>query len=165
MKRYCAGTGVQFLNPGSVKIGDVTFIGACGWTNFRKDRIARLACATRISDFGLIQGINTEKIAALSESHFHDIFDTYATAEGKKVIITHFLPAVECIAEEYRGPDLINYYFANDYGQLISEMKDTTWLFGHSHDPSDFYIGDTRVVNNAYGYNENRNYKEMIITV
>jgi predicted phosphodiesterase len=153
------------LNPGTVKIGDVTFIGATGWTNFRKDRIAKMACATRISDFRLINGFSTDVCDQLSTEHFKYIFDAYAQTEGKKVIVTHFLPAVECIAPEYRGSDLLNYYFANDYGELISEMKDTTWLFGHSHSPTDFLLGSTRMVNNAYGYNMNKGFVEKIIEV
>lgn len=153
----------QVLNPGVVKIGDVTFIGATGWTNFRKDRIAKLACARSISDFRLIRGFDTDHCDLLHTEHFKYIFDAYAAVEGKKVIVTHFLPAIECIAPEYVGTDLLNYYFANDYGNQIADMKDTTWLFGHTHTVMDFMLGDTRMIANPYGYNRNPNYKEMII--
>jgi predicted phosphodiesterase len=153
------------LNPGTVKIGDITFIGATGWTNFRKDRIAKMACATRISDFSRINGFSTDVCDQLSTEHFKYIFDAYAQIPGKKVIVTHFLPAIECVAPEYRGSDLLNYYFANDYGDRIADMKDTTWLFGHTHTPMDFMLGDTRMIANPYGYNRNPNYKEMIFEV
>lgn len=165
MKRYVEGTSIKFLNPGSVRIGDVTFIGACGWTNFRKDRIAKLACQSRINDFRHIHGFSGDSCDLLSTEHFKYIFDAYSTTEGKKVIVTHFLPAIECIDAQYQGTDLINNYFANDYGNQIADMQDTTWLFGHTHSNVDITLGNTRLIANPYGYNKNSNYKEMIIEV
>ena len=163
LNRFSKGTNIIYLNPGMIKIKDVTFIGATLWTNFRKDRIAKMACARNISDFRLIRGFDTDACDLLHTEHAKYIFDAYAAVEGKKVIVTHFLPAVECIAPEFRGTDLLNYYFANDYGDQIAGMKDTTWLFGHTHSVMDFMLGDTRMIANPYGYNRNPNYKEMII--
>lgn len=158
--------GIHLLNPGMVRIGGVTFAGATLWTNFRGDAVAKLACKNGINDFRRIQGFDTDKCMELHESHFEFIKSAYvAAAEGPRVICTHFLPAVECIAPEYRGPDLINYYFANDYGGYIGTLQNTTWLFGHTHTPVDLYIGDTRVIANPYGYNKNPDYQEMILEV
>ncbi len=79
------------------------------------------------------------------------------------------MPAVECISEQYRDApgtvDLLNYYFANDYGNEIADMQNTTWLFGHTHDLIDIKLGDTRCIANPYGYYENKMYKECIIDV
>jgi predicted phosphodiesterase len=156
--------GIHLLNPGMVRIGGVTFIGATLWTNFRRNAVAKLACSRSINDFQAIKGFSVDECNLLHEAHSRYIRLAYlAAAEGPKVICTHFLPAVECIAPEYQGPDLINYYFANDYGNYISTLKDTTWLFGHTHTPVDLYIGDTRLIANPYGYNRNPNYKEMIL--
>jgi predicted phosphodiesterase len=155
----------HYLNPGTVKIKDVTFIAATGWTNFRKDRIAQMACASRINDFRAIQGWNTDLCSLKHTEHFKYIMDAYALVEGKKVIVTHFLPAVECIDAEYQGPDLINYYFANDYGDYISNLKDTTWLFGHTHSYVDLMIGDTRMVARPYGYTNRNDYDNNLIIV
>lgn len=155
----------HFLNPGTVKIGDVTFIGATGWTNFRKDRVAQLACAQRINDFRSIKGWSGDLCSLKHTEHFKYIWNAYAAVEGKKVIITHFLPAIECIDPIYQGPDLINYYFANDYGQLISEMSDTTWMFGHTHSHVDLYLGDTRMVARPYGYVNRNDYDHGLIEI
>lgn len=176
MRQFFHNTNVHFLNPGSVKISgalledSVSFIGACGWTNFRKDHMAQFACARSINDFGTIPGWTTDQCALLSTEHFKYIFEAYSAIPGKKVIVTHFLPATECIAQEYRATaagreNLINYYFANDYGREIADMQNVTWLYGHSHSPMDFVIGDTRLINNAYGYNKNPQYVEKIIEV
>jgi hypothetical protein len=68
------------------------------------------------------------------------------------VVVTHFLPARECIAPRWRGANLLNDYFANNLGEYISTMSDATWLFGHTHDATDIVLGDTRVVANPHGY-------------
>ena len=162
---------ISFLNPGSVVIDGVAFIGANLWTNFRKDYIAKQACSRNISDFSVIKHFSTDYAANLHTEHIKYIRDAYSLygPAMKKVIVTHFLPAVECISEQYRDKpgevDLLNYYFANDYGQEIADMQNTTWLFGHTHDNVDIKLGDTRCIANPYGYYENKMYKECIINV
>lgn len=161
---------IHFLNPGSVVIDGVAFIGGNLWTNFRKDRIAMMACARSISDFSVIKHFSTDYAAQLHTEHIKHIREAYSLHnDKKKVIVTHFLPAIECISEQYRDKpgevDLLNYYFANDYGQEIADMQNTTWLFGHTHDLVDIKLGDTRCIANPYGYYENKMYKEKIIEV
>ena len=66
---------------------------------------------------------------------------------------THFLPARECISPRFREDHTgLNDYFANNLGDWIFDLKDTTWMFGHTHDHVDLMIGDTRVVCNPRGY-------------
>lgn len=159
-------SNVHFLNPGSVDIDGVAFIGGNLWTNFRKDFTAKMACQRSISDFTVIKAFTPDSADLIHTEHIKYIREAYSMhPDHKKVIVTHFLPAVECISEQYRGPDLLNYYFANDYGQEIADMQNTTWLFGHTHDLVDIKLGDTRCIANPYGYYENKMYKECIIDV
>lgn len=162
ISRFTRNTNIKFLNPGSVTIGDVSFIGGTLWTNFRNDPIARMACASRIADF---RYFSTDLAVKKHTEHFKYFQEAYSKLPGKKVIVSHFLPAIECISLRWRGPDVINYYFANDHAEWIADLKDTTWLFGHTHDNVDIMIGDTRLIANPYGYNKNHNYKEMILEV
>lgn len=162
ISRFTRGTNIKFLNPGSVTIGDVTFIGGTLWTNFRNDRIARLACASRVNDFSFM---STDVAVERHTNHFKYFQEAYSKIPGKKVIVSHFLPAIECISPEYQGPDLLNYYFANDHGAWIGDLKDTIWLFGHTHDNVDITLGDTRCIANPYGYYFNKDYQEMLIEV
>lgn len=166
LKEALKNTKVHFLDSDYEIIDDVVFFGSTLWTNFRKDAMAQFACARGINDFRRIKGFNTDYCSLLHTEQIKYIKDTYSKfSEYKKVIVTHFLPAVECIAPQYRGPDLLNYYFANDYGDWISELKDTTIMFGHTHDKIDVTIGDTRCVCNPYGYYYNKNYNNLIIEV
>jgi predicted phosphodiesterase len=144
-----------FTNPNDnmVIIDGVLFCGGTLWTNFREDRIAHMACQSRISDFKVIKDFSTNKAAMRYYNDLEGIEFAYNEfPEYKKVIVTHFLPAVECIHPRWRGPDLLNSYFANDLGEYIQGLSNTTWLFGHTHDPIDIMIGDTRMIANPHGY-------------
>lgn len=145
--------GVHFLNPGSVTIDGVLFTGGTLWTNFADNFFSQSAAKRGINDFRVIKSFDTNVCARTYYQHIDFIKQAYEHRGNKKVVVvTHFLPARECIAPRFRGPDLINDYFANDLGGYIAEMSDTTWLFGHTHDATDIVLGDTRVVANPHGY-------------
>lgn len=165
IRRFAEGTNIHFLNPGKFVLNDVTFIGATLWTNFRDDHFAKLAAKNMISDFRLIPRFSGDKAVQLFEQHLAYIKFQYEDCPGKKVVVTHFLPTLECIAPRFRNEGLVNYYFANDLGGWVGDLKDTTWLFGHTHDLVNIQLGDTRLIANPYGYNRNEFYKERLIDV
>lgn len=154
MAHKCAQLeNVHFLNPGSVVIDGVLFTGGTLWTNFAENPFSQSMARRGINDFRVIKNFDTNECARTYYKHLDYITDSYEARGNKKVVVvTHFLPARECIAPRFRGPDLINDYFANDLGQYISTMSNTTWLFGHTHDATDIVLGDTRVVANPHGY-------------
>lgn len=147
---------IHFLNPGFVVVDDVLFIGAALWTDFQSDPWAQQAAGQGIADFRLIRGFNTQHCVTLNQLHKQFIKTVYESRHTKPVrhvvVVTHFLPAVECIAPRWRGPNLLNKYFSNDLGSWISELENTTWMFGHTHDATDIQLGNTRVVANPHGY-------------
>lgn len=172
IRQETMGSNVHFLNPGSVtlwadnKSEPVTFIGGTLWSNFNEDAISKFACNRVINDFRIIKNFSTDKCAELYDVHSAYIKKAYSKLPGKKVIVTHFLPDVACISEQYRGPDPINGYFANNLGNWIAGTKDVPlWLFGHTHDNIDVTIGNTRCIANPYGYYRNKSYKEMVVEV
>ncbi len=187
-------TSIKILNPGvtfycpeqkklvdhkdlSTYDGAVPFIGAPLWTNFRNNDLSKLAAARGINDFRLIEFDNRyfspNDAAKLFDSQFGYIKCVYEECSqigmnGKKVIVTHFLPAVECIDAQYLGQgatSTLNDYFANDLGGWISWLEDTTWLHGHTHSNVDVTIGSTRIIANPYGYGTNKYYKEKLIDI
>ena len=144
---------VHYLNPGSVTIDGVLFVGGTLWTNFGDNPLSQSAARRGINDFRMIRDFDVNRCAQSYYEHLDYIKTQYEQRDNRKVVVvTHFLPARECIAPRFRGPDLINDYFANNLGDYISNMSDTTWLFGHTHDATDILIGDTRVVANPHGY-------------
>ena len=154
MHDKCYNTkGAYFLNPDSTVIDGVLFIGATLWTNFADNPFSQSAAKRGINDFRVIRDFDVNRCAKTYYQHIDYIKDQYEQrGDNKVVVVSHFLPARECIAPRFRGPDLINDYFANDLGEYISTMSNTTWMFGHTHDATDIILGDTRVVANPHGY-------------
>jgi Icc-related predicted phosphoesterase len=145
-------SNIHILNPGIVEIRGVTFIGATLWTNFRNDVLAEMAARSYIADFTRIKGFTPLDAKNIHSNHLQYIKMMYENTPGKKVIVTHFLPAEACVSERFRDGNLLNNYFANNLDSWIGNMSDTTWLFGHTHDSMDLMLGDTRLVCNPYGY-------------
>jgi len=187
LEDWAKGTSIKFLNPGVVYFDPklkrlidpvkfipddwVAFIGAPLWTNFRDSELSKFHAQQSINDFRLIEYDNhyftPNDAADLFRQHSSYIKFQSEQIKTKKVIVTHFLPAVECIDPKYLGyaSSTLNDYFANDMGVYISWLENTTWLHGHTHDNVNKVIGSTRVVANPYGYGRNDNYKECILEV
>lgn len=175
LKLWTKNTNIHFLNPGTFTVRDqktfegVTFIGATLWTNFGDDHIAKLTVPQMINDFRLISNngdrFSADHACALYEYHALCIKGAYSMIPGKKVIVTHFLPDGACTDPQYKNEGLINKYFANNLGEYISDLKDTTWLFGHTHSNVDITIGNTRCIANPYGYKYIKDYREKIIEI
>lgn len=145
--------GAYYLNQMNITIGGVLFVGATLWTNFMDNPISQSVCGRAINDFRQIKGFKTNDAAKMFYEHL-DYIKLHYEIRGDRpvVVVTHFLPARECIAPQWRGSDLLNDYFANDLGSMIADMQNTTWLFGHTHDAMDFELGNTRMVCNPHGY-------------
>ncbi len=149
---YAVKCNIHIINPGIFRLNDVTFIGASLWTNFHNDPMAMLAAGDMISDFRVIKGFKPEDAVGLFNYHSEYIKMMYENIPGKKVIVTHFLPADACTHPRFIGENLLNKYFANSMDAWISGLSNTTWMFGHTHEAMDFMLGDTRMVCNPQGY-------------
>ena len=187
VQAYAEGTSVRVLNPGicyfdpklnklcdyapSMPVDAVAIIGAPLWTNFRYNELSKFHAKQGINDFRLIRyedgHFEPNDAAYMFEEQYGYIKLMTNATKNKKLIVTHFLPAVECIDKQYLGPatSTLNDYFANDLGEWISYQEDTTMVHGHTHSNVDITIGTTRVVANPYGYGKNVNYKECLIEV
>lgn len=147
---------VHFLDANEiVKIQDVSFFGGTLWTNFGNDNLVKLTAKNYINDFKVIKNWTPDDAVKeyIRQSDF--IKTAIRQTEGKKCVVTHFLPAQEAVAERFKSNSvvfLLNKYFANSLDHYLSTISNTTWMFGHTHDAMDFYIGETRLISNPLGY-------------
>ena len=70
---------------------------------------------------------------------------------AKTVVVTHHAPSIHSIPEIYKT-DYLSAAFASNLEDFISSSKIDIWIHGHLHDPSDYKIGETRIVCNPRGY-------------
>lgn len=150
-------SNVHFLNPGWIKLEDVTFIGATLWTDFRNDPIAAFDASRSVMDFKRIKTkhkpfrFTPKDCQNLHVKERKFILDAYKSLSGRKVIITHFIPHESLITpywQQHGG--LLNKYYAPNMD--LESLQAELWVFGHTHDCSDQIIGNTRFVANPFGY-------------
>lgn len=157
---------VTMLQPGVKLIkDDLVVVGGTLWTNFREDSLAQDTAQHFISDFKAIKGFKTQMAKHL---HYSDLSWIKRVCEQhsdkRKLIVTHFLPAKECVASHYKNSTL-NPYFANDLGEWIESLENATWMYGHTHSSADFKLGSTRMVCNPMGYPQEFNYFDNYKTI
>ena len=69
------------------------------------------------------------------------------------IIVTHFAPSPYSIDSEYIG-NPANPAFANNLNEFIlTNPNIRIWAHGHTHKPFDYILGQTRVICEPFGYN------------
>jgi predicted phosphodiesterase len=160
---------VYFLEAGSKKIDDVTFIGGTLWTDMNKgDPLTLHAVRDMMNDFRCIkkeaEGYTNLKPHDTVVRHKHMLgYIKTVVAERpdeKFVVVGHHSPSFQSVHEGYRGETLMNGAYHSDLSEFIMDRPQIKlWVHGHTHHPFDYMIGETRVVCNPRGY-ENDGYSE-----
>jgi hypothetical protein len=131
-------------------------VGGCLWTNFNNNPNDAWYASRRIWDFKYIPDWNTEKCINMNKEHVDKIFNS-----PSEIVLTHFTPSFQCIAQKHAG-DPLNTYFNNNLDTKIFDSNKKFWICGHSHVDMDFMIGNCRVLANQWGYpNELNKYLEI----
>lgn len=68
------------------------------------------------------------------------------------IVMTHHAPSFQSIPERYVG-DVLSFAYAStiDFGKFVHGQPDV-WLHGHLHDTVDYWINETHVISNPFGY-------------
>ena len=163
---------VHILNPGTVTLDGVTFIGATLWSiamlNGYPD--TRELIGRAISDFRFqydhIERFSVARMQKINQKEVDFLTENLNTSEGKKVVITHFLPSQQCCAPQYRN-DPVTPYFINDLDDLVS-LADM-WISGHTHSRMKIRHNETGtpIYVHPFGYpSENKDpYKPLIVEI
>lgn len=104
----------------------------------------------------------------ISQHHQKEVAFLYDNLQENDVVITHFLPSHACTHPRWKNYDSNCFFVGEELQELIIERKPKLWIFGHIHDSMDFYLGQTRMVCNPYGYYPdglNPNYITKVIDI
>lgn len=164
---------VHFLENDSVVIDGVRFIGATLWTDYRIEGSPELAMRNareRINDHRQIakQRNPWQRFVPEAALRMHErsrrFIDTALKADPiKTVVVTHHLPHALSIPPRFKG-DLLNAAFASDLCDVIEAGRPALWVHGHTHDSCNYTVGDTRIVCNPRGYDdENVKFDPMLV--
>jgi len=118
---------IHFLERDCLTVNDVTFIGH------------------------ILRPTNTVSRHVQTRGYIRSVIE--GNHDKKYVVCTHHAPSFASIPPEYRGQHLMNGAYASKLEEFILDHPQIKlWTHGHTHDPWDYMIGDTRVFCNPRGY-------------
>ena len=171
LREECAKySNVYFLENDTKIIDDVTFVGATLWTDMNKgDPLTMHAIEGMMNDFRIIKN-DKRNYAPMSA---RDVADRHARTLGyfrsvlaeqhdrKFVVVGHHTPSFQSCHPMYGNDTLMNGGYHSDLSEFILDHPQIKlWTHGHTHHPFDYVIGETRIVCNPRGY-ENDGYSEQ----
>lgn len=161
-EEYSRYPNVHFLEREMKVIDDVTFLGGTLWTDCnRYDPLTLHALGDMMQDYSVIRNdaLGYTKLRPAHSAHrFHQTVDYFRlmlseNKDRKCVVVGHHAPAHKSVAEEYVRQNTMNGGYYSDLSDFILDHPQIKlWTHGHMHNPSDYLIGDTRVVCNPRGY-------------
>ena len=153
---------VKFLDCDEYVVGNVRFLGAALWTDFKlfgDDRryFAMTKSEEVMTDYRRIRLASKGygKLRAKDTVHYHEkhkgwIAEKLAEAHvGPTVVVTHMAPSMRSVPGQYAN-DLTSAAYASNLDEVAS--KANLWVHGHVHESFDYRIGQCRVVCNPFGY-------------
>jgi predicted phosphodiesterase len=159
-----------YMLEGDTKIiDDVVFVGGTLWTNMNKrDPLTMHAIEGMMNDFRIIRNDkrNYATMSALDVAIRHDktlAYIKHVVQENKDkrcVVVGHHSPSFQSVHPTYAHETLMNGGYHSDLSEFILDHPQIKlWTHGHTHHPFDYMIGETRIVCNPRGY-ENEGYSE-----
>lgn len=168
MRGFCAGSNVHLLDCNEIVFGNVRFLGATLWTDFRlfddgtANKNAKAQARQLIRDFNRIR-MQASGDAIFTPDDSTTLFDLHAQwldrrlgthHDGPTVVITHHAPTRNSIHPRFAG-SLLNACFVSAAQDLLGKDRVPLWIHGHTHDSFDYVVNGTRVICNPRGYARN----------
>ncbi len=163
LREAAAGSNVTILENEAVELAGRRFFGATLWTDFNLfgDRpSAMLVAGAKVGGMNDYRKIRREDTGPLFPPHIAAVHADSRLAltqflqggdRARSVVITHHAPSRRSLPAEKQA-DALSAAYASDLEALILECGPALWLHGHVHACCDYVLGQTRVLNNAFGY-------------
>ena len=170
MRDECAKyPNIYMLEQDTKIIDDVVFVGGTLWTNMnRRDPLTMHAIVGMMNDFRIIRNDfrNYATMSALDVAIRHDKTLAYIKLivqehkDKKVVVVGHHTPSFQSCHPSYANDQLMNGGYHSELSEFILDHPQIVlWTHGHTHHPFDYVIGETRIVCNPRGY-QNDGYSE-----
>jgi predicted phosphodiesterase len=163
-------SNVHLLEKESMELDGVLFLGATLWTDMNKqDPTTLYSMQSMMNDYRQITMYNQERDA------YHRLQPEYTVQEHLKtvdyfkiqlednrqreggalpvVVVTHHSPSRLSTHPKYQNEFMMNGAYSSDLSELILNNPEIrVWTHGHTHEPFDYTIGETRIICNPRGY-------------
>ena len=154
---------VEVLEQQSTEIDGVLFLGATLWTSCNKaDPMTMMVLKNGMNDYraitnkvnGIYRKLDPQDtLAEYSRTVQYFRLMCEQNRDKKIVVCTHHAPSFQSVHENYKHEREMNGGYASDLTEFILEQENILyWTHGHMHDPSDYMVGQCRVICNPRGY-------------
>jgi hypothetical protein len=156
---------VEVLEQQHVEIDGVLFLGATLWTDCnRGDPMTHMVLKNGMNDYRAItyhdrasnvyrklDPRDTAEVHVKTKQYFRTMCEL--NRDKRIVICTHHAPTFQSVHEHYRHDREMNGGYASELTEFILDHENILfWTHGHMHDPSDYMVGQCRVICNPRGY-------------
>ena len=153
---------IHLLEKSHITLHGYLFVGGTLWTDYnRGDPLTLQYASMSMNDYCAIKDsgrpnyklyptlIHSDHVACKNY-----ILDTLENnPDTPTVVVGHHAPTHLSIAPQYQNDRHTNGLFVSDLSDMILDHPQIVlWTHGHTHDPFDYVVGDTRVVCNPRGY-------------
>jgi predicted phosphodiesterase len=148
-------SNIYFLEKETKTINDVTFIGGTLWTDMNnEDPLTLYQIRGTMNDFRIIKNFSPEKSVDEHKKMLEYIRIGVKGLFNKKfVVVGHHAPSKSSTHPRYADETLINGAYSSNLNEfIIDNPQIKLWTHGHTHEPFDYMIGETRVTANPRGY-------------
>jgi Icc-related predicted phosphoesterase len=177
IKEAARDSNVFVLENSFVDIEGIRFHGMTLWTDFSifgNPIEYGMICQSVMNDYKKIRRdpsyskmrtVDVFKIHQLSKLWLKESLEE---SKGmKNIVVTHHAPSIHSVPEQYKN-DPVTAAYASNLEDFIQEYQPLYWIHGHIHTPSEYKIGNTKVICNPHGYIDekyNGYEKELIIEI
>jgi Icc-related predicted phosphoesterase len=155
---------IHVLENETITLGGIQFIGATLWTNYEafgeaKKAAAMSARAAGMNDHRLIgwQKQPWLRFRPREAAIMHDQSAAYIeqvlanSSADRCAVVTHHAVHWNSVDPKYTA-DPLTAAFVSDMSTLIETYQPALWIHGHTHNSSDYFVGNTRIICNPHGY-------------
>ena len=134
----------HWLNRSAATIDGQRFLGCTLW--FKDDPMA-FGARKELNDFSCIPGF----VPWVFQQNSKDVKFLKSAVKPGDVVLTHHLPSTRSVHPDFKG-SILNSFYVCDMSQMILRSKPVLWIHGHSHHSQDYFLADTQIVANPFGY-------------
>lgn len=161
---------VHLLEKESLVLDGVLFLGATLWTDMNKqDSLTLYHMQGAMNDYRQITMLNEStgdyhrlQPEKTVQEHLKTLeyFKTALTENKNReggplpvVVVTHHSPSKLSTHPKYRDEIIMNGAYSSDLSEMILNNPEIrVWTHGHTHEPFDYQVGETRIICNPRGY-------------
>lgn len=169
-------SNIHYLENDYISFENYTIFGGTMYSNFllygeQSKKVCKDTAEMWLNDFRcvytyipkekLVRPVTTDDYELWFNKFIKSLKKCLKNTTGDVIVVSHFCPSIKCIGGKYlkQKPTPTNpgfylnaVYASNLEDFILNNPRIKYWFCGHSHDASDFYIGNCRIVMQPYGY-------------